>query len=319
ERGKRMSTHLTIRTKLAAPLAALGMALALQACAEESAEREPVSPDTIGEADAETEPTPSDDQPSDAGAAAADASTPTRGQGDLDGVPLGPTPVAPPPRPPAPTDSVVPPPAPGTNLTIATVSANGTGCPRGTWTAVGTPNHGVELRLDGYAAALEGPSLTSTTRDCQLALHVGASNASLTYAIESVTYEGHATLSASASAELAIRAYFQGDATERSESSRSFRGPMDADYQFVDQLDAARTVWSPCGLDRALNLSTTLRLSSGGDAAMNRLSLGTITAVRLAVRDCSTEAANAAPGERAPTQPTADGPTIISVTRTEQP
>lgn len=196
--------------------------------------------------------------------------------------------------------------ATASDLAISSVSANGSGCPAGSWSVVPTAPNTLDLRLSSDVAAVT-PSKTIEVKDCQLAVKV-TSAAGLSYSVKSVSFTGRASLRAQAQAELTANYYFQGDPSRSSRGSRSFSAPASGDYTFQHEVAAADAVWSPCGVERELNLSTRVRLLNGTSNDSSSFELTRVSGLQLAVRPCSegAGAANALPS---------GAPSIGSVTR----
>jgi hypothetical protein len=198
-------------------------------------------------------------------------------------------------------------------LTITNVSANGTGCPTGTWSAVPTAANTIDVRLNGVTTAVT-PSKSIDVKDCQLALTVG-NTAGLSYAVKSVTYSGRASLRDQAQAQLTANYYFQGEPSMSGRGVRSFSAPLSGDYTFQHDVADADAVWSPCGLERELNVATRARLLNGPSTTSSSFDLTRVSGLTLSVRACSAGSTSSSGTSSAGTTPSTDGPSIISVTR----
>ena len=58
--------------------------------------------------------------------------------------------------------------------------------------------------------------------------------------------------------------YFQGAPVQAQEARTELIGPYDDTYTFEDIVRTTDLVWSPCGVERDLNVRMTLRLTNGG-------------------------------------------------------
>lgn len=273
-----MSAHRDrgVRSKTTWKQAAL--VLALQACAatEQGESPEPGSTGTGQEQ--EPSSTEEDDSEPLPGASAGT----TGAGGELDGVPLGPPPDTTPP---------VEPQQPGPKLDVRVVSANGTGCPAGSWSAVAEANGAIQVRFDRYTMAAGGDGPSAAVQSCELTLQVETEE-DVSFALGALSYEGQAVLSPSASAELTFDSYFQGDPTVHAGDTRGISGPQNGDYLFTYGLAATQTVWSTCGRPRDLNVMLHLRVRAGQEPVRNTLTLAAIRDLQIAVRSCPPEASS---------------------------
>ena len=53
-------------------------------------------------------------------------------------------------------------------------------------------------------------------------------------------------------------------------------GPVNRDYQIRDTLGISSVVWSPCGMQRALNINTQIRLSANNAASRGLITTDSI-------------------------------------------
>jgi hypothetical protein len=152
---------------------------------------------------------------------------------------------------------------PPDHIVIDVVTANGSGCPRGTTAvAVSPDNTALTVTYSAYLAQV-GPDAKDTDfrKNCQLNLNVHVPNG-LTFAVISVDYRGFAHLARGASALQQANYYFQGQSlTQR--LRKTYHGPMDNDWQTTDSAGIAERVYRPCGVQRNLNINTELRVSAG--------------------------------------------------------
>ena len=175
---------------------------------------------------------------------------------------------------------------------FASVKANGTGCPAGTWNT--------ELAADGKtftttfsAYETEVDRLTAVSvKDCNLAIKLHSPQG-LSFSVQSFYYQGYAFLEKGQSARQTAQYYFQGDPVNAGNARTDIKGPYDDEYLFEDNVGITDTVWSPCGTSRDLNIVTRLRLQNSSpkkDGYANLSSVdGTAKLVlKLAWRECKT-------------------------------
>lgn len=147
---------------------------------------------------------------------------------------------------------------------VTEVEANGTGCPRGTWSAdVAEDGSGFSIVFDNYEASV-AESTALDAADCNLSttLHVPSG---VSYAVQSFSYEGYATLDDGVQARYSAKYYFQGDPQAGREVQSDRTGPYDDAFTYSDELETADVVWSPCGVDRTLNVQTRMVVTNNSE------------------------------------------------------
>lgn len=174
---------------------------------------------------------------------------------------------------------------------FAEVIANGTGCPAGTWdTAISDDGKTFTTTFSEYEAIVE-PSRTVAVKDCQLGISLHSPQG-LSFSVESFYYQGYAFLENGVVGRQTANYYFMGNPVDHAELRTDLRGPFDDDYLFQDDVGITDLVWSPCGTDRNLNVTTRLRVQNNrqrnGTGYMNLISVdGSAQLVfRLAWRSC---------------------------------
>jgi hypothetical protein len=143
---------------------------------------------------------------------------------------------------------------------IAKLTANGTGCPAGTWdAAISEDGKAFTVTFSAYEAIVE-PGKAFSIKDCTLGLDLQTPQG-ISFAISSFYYQGYATLDQGGmSARQSAKYYFMGNPAAASENVREMSGPYDDSYMFADEVPVASLVWSPCGTQRRLNALTRLVL-----------------------------------------------------------
>jgi hypothetical protein len=172
------------------------------------------------------------------------------------------------------------------------VTANGTGCPAGTWdAAIADDGETFTLRFSAYEASL-APGAAIAVKDCQLAIKLHSPQG-LSYSVSELFYSGYASLdSVGMSARQTARYYFQGDPLTNTNARTDLTGPIDDDFVYHDSVGVADLVWSACGAQRDLNVSTRMILNNNrrktGSGYMNTSAVdGSISLqFRLSWRTC---------------------------------
>jgi len=139
---------------------------------------------------------------------------------------------------------------------VARITANGSGCPAGTWNAaISEDGRAFTVSFSGYEAVLE-PGQSFAVRDCQLSLDL-RSPEGFSFSVSSFHYQGYALLDQPGmSARQTAKYYFQGNPVPATEQRTEMSGPHDASYTFSDEIGFSDLVWSPCGASRTLQAQT---------------------------------------------------------------
>ena len=150
----------------------------------------------------------------------------------------------------------------------------GSGCPSGTVASdISEDAQAFTLLFDRYIAeAGPGIARSENRKNCNvlLNLHVPAG---WSFTIMSVDYRGFAQLDSGTIGEEVSEYYFQG---QRGPAfSTSLRGPYNDDYVVSDDIPIQDMVWSQCGVNRALNIKTQVRVN----ASYNRRALMTLDSI----------------------------------------
>jgi hypothetical protein len=212
--------------------------------------------------------------------------SPTGGVEVSPGQPTDPTPVESTPAEPTPT--VTTPTSPVDAVTIEVATINGSGCPVQSGTATVDPDsQSLTVAFSEYLASA-GPEVTATAarRNCQLSLAV-ATPAGYSFTVGELGFTGHVALADGATALQQTSYYVQGSATTLT-VAHSFEGPLDEDWTTTDDFGTgSNLLWSPCGVDRNLNINTELRVTAAGDAeTVSTISMTELSGLVLAWRTC---------------------------------
>ena len=189
----------------------------------------------------------------------------------------------------APTAASAAAPAAAPSFTVRLLTANGSGCPRGSTAVSRLSSAEFTVTYDQYIAASGGgTSPLDFRKNCQLNTRVGIP-AGWTFGVSEVDYRGYAHLGRGARGTVAASYYFAG-LPGTTTQSHVIRGRTDRDYEFNDL--ATVVAWAPCRTAVGLNINTSLRAYVGSDQSYLNLltmdstdvSLGTI--YHLAFRRC---------------------------------
>jgi hypothetical protein len=173
---------------------------------------------------------------------------------------------------------------------FAEVTANGSGCPEGSWsTRISADGLVFTTTFSAYEAVL-GPTDTQVVKDCQLSIKLHSPNG-MSYALASVSYSGFALLDEGVVGEQQTSAYFQGQPLAGVATRTALVGPHDAEFVFKDDLPLSELIWSACGAERDLNVLSRFVLQSARPGAQGYINLlaadGAAQLIfRLATREC---------------------------------
>jgi hypothetical protein len=145
---------------------------------------------------------------------------------------------------------------------FASINANGTGCPAGTWDAAISPDgQAFTVTFSGYEATVNPGSATSV-KDCSLGISIHTPQG-MSFAVSSFYYQGYAILDQPGMrASQTANYYFQGNPIPSNQARSDLNGPYNDSYMFSDQIPVNDFVWSACGADRLLNAQTRLILTN---------------------------------------------------------
>lgn len=145
---------------------------------------------------------------------------------------------------------------------FASVKANGTGCPAGTWdTSISSDGQTFTTTFSQYVAEVNKTSSVSV-KDCQLAVKLHSPQG-LSFAVQEFGYGGYAYLEEGVSLRQIATYYFSGSPDKASEARTDIDGPKDDSFLFLDTVKNTSLVFQPCGKERDLNIRTTMRLTNG--------------------------------------------------------
>ena len=153
---------------------------------------------------------------------------------------------------------------------FAEVTANGTGCPAGTWdTQLSPDGQSFKLIFSAFEAEVDRTTAVSI-KNCLVSIKLHSPQG-LSYAVQDVYYGGYAYLEEGVEARMVSNTYFQGDPSRNQQPETTFGGPKDDTYLIQDTRNQieAEPVWSPCGVERNLNINTTLRLRNTSNPRRN--------------------------------------------------
>jgi hypothetical protein len=154
------------------------------------------------------------------------------------------------------------PPGGGAGFRLQSLLFNGSGCPMGQGTSHQIQGDILWLKFPAELTAESSPGSSASERrkNCIATLRFATSLQS--YAIESYAFAGFADLSEEGAARLNINWFYEGQGKTESKTE-TLEGPYDDEWysHFSQAIHPADLVWKPCGLDRALNINSSVLVS----------------------------------------------------------
>lgn len=154
------------------------------------------------------------------------------------------------------------PPVPSEVITIKKIQYNGTGCPLGTVAKnVSEDKTAFTLTFSEFVAE-SGPniSLSAGRKNCVATVVLNVPGG-WQFSIADFYYRGFIALDLGVSAEHSASYFFEGQG-QTGKFAATKTGPFDNDYVFHDQVGLGSQVWSPCGVERALNINASIRVAN---------------------------------------------------------
>ena len=147
---------------------------------------------------------------------------------------------------------------------IRSIVYAGTGCPQGTLSAQITGSRdGLDFVIDGMSAeAGTGISLREGRKNCQVMIDLQVPSG-WTYAVKRAEFKGWYDMERGTQGYHRLATYFQGQA-DTGTTQLNFNGTNWGYYDLIKTVPASELVWSPCGLQRALNINTSVSVRSYG-------------------------------------------------------
>lgn len=143
---------------------------------------------------------------------------------------------------------------------FAAITANGTGCPAGTWDTRFSPDgRDFKVVFSAFEAEVDQEQAVAI-KNCQIAIKL-VSPQGMSFAVRRISHKGFVFLEDGVHARIASNFYFQGDPLMGERRETAVVGPYEDSFEIEEaRVDLKEAVWSPCGVERDLNVNTTIRL-----------------------------------------------------------
>lgn len=193
---------------------------------------------------------------------------------------------------------------------ITEVVANGTGCPLGSSHVVIDPDgKNFTITFDKYLTEIT-PATSGESKSCQYAIGF-RSAPGVQYAVESIDYSGSIALDDGVQGKMESRYYIQGSPdTGGKPLTTQLTGPLQNTFLFTDKLKESDLTWTPCGVNRDINVSTRLQLTQGSTKGNGRIEVTQSRGLRIVARRCGPGADAGAPDTG--TQVDAGGTSVLT-------
>ena len=134
----------------------------------------------------------------------------------------------------------------------------GNGCPQGTASSTLSPDQkSLSILFDEYLVEAEPKKLER--KNCNIAIPVHVPQG-LSLSIIEVDYRGYAYLPKKAKATFSAEYFFAG--IRGPKFKQKWKGPLDEDYKFDNDLSISARVWSECGADVNLRVNSSMRVNN---------------------------------------------------------
>jgi len=151
---------------------------------------------------------------------------------------------------------------------IASITANGTGCPAGTWD-VNLSGDGLTytVTFSGFEAEVDRTKMVSV-KDCNLLFKLHSPQG-LSFTVDEFYYGGYMYLEDGVQLRQQATYYFQGAAGDQETVVTDTTGPQDKSFLIQDTREDLNFVKSRCGTDETLIVRPTLRLLNSSNPRRN--------------------------------------------------
>lgn len=153
-------------------------------------------------------------------------------------------------------------PVPAEPITIKKIQYNGSGCPLGTVAQnVADTKDSFTLTFSEFIAETgPGIPLSQSRKNCVLTLVLDVPSG-WQFSVADFYYRGFMDLDQGIRAEQSASYFFEGQG-QTGRFATNKMGPYSSDYVYQDTIGLASAVWSPCSVERALNINTSIRVDN---------------------------------------------------------
>jgi len=172
-----------------------------------------------------------------------------------------------------------------TKTHLGNISYTGSACPKGSVsTSLSSNKKRVTVHFNNYIVTLRGRNQSSSRKKvCTLAIPVKVPKG-WSVSLVSANYYGRLELSNGADARIMNEYSFAG--TRGGRFRTVFRGPTTRKYSLKDPLTRLAGVWSSCGTNATIRITTSARVKSHGNQSKSEADIRNGLVTRLQYRRC---------------------------------
>jgi hypothetical protein len=147
------------------------------------------------------------------------------------------------------------------DISLGQPGYGGTGCPGGSVSATLSPDSkSLSILFDQYQVEAGGDTgKTFDRKSCNIAIPVHVPQG-LSISVLAIDYRGYNNVPVGGNTNFNVEYFFAG--SRGPVFNKTFTGPLDSDYTIHNELTAAATVWSACGVDVNLRTNSGIRVTT---------------------------------------------------------
>ena len=147
-------------------------------------------------------------------------------------------------------------------IQLGRVAYSGSACPGGSVsTGLNGSKTSIHVNFKQYVVEAHGRNKPSSKKTCQIAIPIKVPPG-VSISLVSARYNGKVSLPAGTEAKIMNAYSFSGKRGKRFRSV--LRGPNTKGYSFNDPLSSFASLWTGCGKDTTLRITTSTRVKTGG-------------------------------------------------------
>ncbi len=151
------------------------------------------------------------------------------------------------------------------SISLGRIAYSGSACPNGSVSASLNKNNAtLHINFNQYVVEVHGRNQHSLRKTCDIALPIQVPKG-VSVSLVSANYNGKVSLPAGSHARFMNAYSFSGRRGSRFKTD--LHGPNSNGYSFRDSLSSFASVWSACGKNTTLRITTSTRIKTDGTAA----------------------------------------------------
>lgn len=170
------------------------------------------------------------------------------------------------------------------DIQLGQVAYGGSACPTGTVSVnLNQDKSQLYINFNQYVVETHGRNQQNSRKTCDIAIPLKLP-AGLSVSLVSANYNGNVSLPAGSHARIMNAYSFSGRSGARFKTD--FHGPNDNGYSLRDPLSSLASVWSGCGKDVTLRITTSTRIKTSGTDLKTHADSSTGFVTQLRYRHC---------------------------------